>query len=68
MDVAISLEGRRTLKRDAVNRPIADLLTSLAGRVAAGVPPERRAAQELAQGVRFVEWERPEDVRRTGTG
>ena len=62
-DVVISLEGRRTLQRHAVNRPIAELLTSLAGRVPAGVPSERRAAiNELAQGVRYVEWERPDNV------
>ncbi|MBF6555067.1 MAG: phospholipase D family protein [Acidimicrobiales bacterium] len=62
-DVVVSLEGRRTLQRHAVNRPIADLLTSLAGRVPAGVPADRRAAiDELAQGVRFVEWERPDNV------
>ena len=62
-DVVINLEGRRTLRRHAVNRPIADLLTSLAGRVPAGVPADRRAAiNELAQGVRFVEWERPDNV------
>ena len=62
-DVVISLEGRRTLQRHAVNRPIADLLTSLAGRVPAGVPADRRGAiTELAQGVRYVEWERPDNV------
>lgn len=62
-DVVISLEGRRTLRRHAVNRPIAELLASLAGRVPAGLPPERRAAiSELAQGVRYVEWERPDNV------
>ncbi len=62
-DVVISLEGRRTRQRHAVNRPIAELLTSLAGRVPAGVPIARRTAiNELAQGVRFVEWERPDNV------
>jgi hypothetical protein len=62
-DVVISLEGRRTLQRHAVNRPIADLLTSLAGRVPAGVAADRLAAiNDLAQGIRFVEWERPDNV------
>jgi hypothetical protein len=62
-DVVVSLEGRRTLQRHAVNRPIADLLTSLAGRVSTGVIPERGAAiNDLAQGVRFVKWERPDNV------
>jgi hypothetical protein len=66
-DVVISLEGRRTLQRRSVNRPIADLLTSLAGRVPAGIAPERSAAiTELAQGFRFVEWERPDDVVASG--
>jgi len=62
-DAVISLEGRRTLQRHAVNRPIADLLASLCERVSAGVAPERRVAiNELAQGVRFVDWERPDNV------
>ncbi len=62
-DVVISLEGRRTLQRRAVNRPIADFLLSLANRVPAGLPSERKAGvAELAQGLRFVEWERPENV------
>ncbi|HUY07884.1 MAG TPA: phospholipase D family protein [Candidatus Dormibacteraeota bacterium] len=62
-DVVISLEGRRTPRPHAVNRPIADLLTSLAARVPAGVAADRRGAiAELAKGVRFVEWERPDNV------
>jgi hypothetical protein len=62
-DVVISLEGRRTPRPHALNRPIADFLTSLAARVPAGVPADRsRAIAELAQGVRFVEWERPDNV------
>lgn len=62
-DVVISLDGRRTLQRRAVNRPIADLVASLVTRVPAGVPAERSAGiNELAQGLRYVEWERPDDV------
>jgi len=62
-DVAICLEGTRTNRRQAVNRPIYDLLMSLAGRVPAGVPTARkRAIKELAEGIRNVEWERPEGV------
>jgi hypothetical protein len=62
-DVVVSLEGRRTLQRRAVNRPIADFLVSLAGRVPAGVPAERKAGiEELAEALRYVEWERPPDV------
>lgn len=62
-DVAVSLEGLRTPRPHAVNRPIAHLLTSLAARVPAGVPADRRGAiADLAQGVRFVEWERPDNV------
>ncbi len=61
-DVVINLEGRRTRRRHAVNRPIADFLISLADRVPAGVPSERQAAiSELAQAVRYVEWERPDN-------
>jgi len=62
-DAVINLEGRRTLRRRAVNRPIADLLVSLPDRVSAGVSPERVAGiRELADALRFVEWERPDDV------
>ena len=62
-DAVINLEGRRTRRRHVVNRPIADFLGSLAGRVPAGVPSERQAAiSELAQAVRYVEWERPDNV------
>jgi hypothetical protein len=62
-DVVINLEGRRTRRRHAVNRPIADFLNSLADRVPAGIPPERQAAiSDLAQAVRYVEWERPDNA------
>ena len=62
-DAVINLEGRRTRRRHVVNRPIADFLGSLAGRVPAGVPSKRQAAiSELAQAVRYVEWERPDNV------
>ncbi len=62
-DAVINLDGRRTLQRRAVNRPVADFLTSLADRVPAGLPRERLAAiNDLAQGLRYVEWERPDGV------
>lgn len=62
-DVVINLEGRRTPRRWAVNRPIVDLLLSLPKRVPAGLTAERKAGiEELAEGLRFVEWERPENV------
>jgi len=62
-DVVINLEGRATGRPRAVNRPIADFLTSLADRVPAGLAPERRASiTELAHALRYVEWERPDDV------
>lgn len=62
-DVVISLEGRRTLQRRAVNRPVADLLTSLTSRVPTGVPAERSAGiNELADALRYVEWERPDNA------
>lgn len=62
-DVVVSLEGRRTLQRRAANRPVADFLTSLADRVPAGVTPERSAAiADLADALRYVEWERPDNV------
>jgi hypothetical protein len=60
-DAAISLEGNRTSRPQARNRPIADLLRSLPGRTVAGIEPDRTAAiEELADGLRYVEWERPE--------
>jgi hypothetical protein len=60
-DVVINLDGRRTLQRRAVNRPIAEFLTSLSARVPAGMPVERSdAIDDLAEALRFVEWERPD--------
>lgn len=62
-DAVISLEGRRTLQRRALNRPIADFLNSLADRVPAGVPSHRKdGISELAEAIRYVEWERPDNV------
>ncbi len=62
-DVVVSLDGRRTLQRHAVNRPIAQLLASLPARVPAGVPAERRdGINDLAQGLSYVEWDRPDSV------
>lgn len=60
-DAAISLNGRRTLQPRKLNRPLADLLASLPARVAAGVSEDRaRRVAELADAVRYVEWERPD--------
>lgn len=60
-DAAICLEGRRTLQRRKLNRPLADLLASLPGRVAAGIPRNRaQRIGELAEAVRYVEWEPPD--------
>ena len=62
-DAVISLEEATHLAAARINRPIADLLISLADRVPAGIPPGRRTAiRELADALRFVEWERPENV------
>ena len=62
-DTVLSLDGRRTLQPKSVNRVLAEFLTSLPERVPGGVPVERRdALAELAEGLRYVEWERPEDV------
>lgn len=62
-DTVVHLEGRRTLQRRALNRPIADFLASLADRVPAGISPRRKAGiSELAESLRYVEWERPDNV------
>jgi hypothetical protein len=62
-DAAISLDGRRTLQPRKLNRPLADLLVSLPARVAAGVPDDRAArVAELADALRYVEWERPDNT------
>jgi len=61
-DVVISLEGRRTLQRRAVNRPIAEFVASLAGRVRGLSVERKRGIAALAQGLRYVEWDRPENV------
>jgi hypothetical protein len=65
-DAAINLEGRRTLQPRRVNRPLSDLLASLPARVAAGVPDARaERVATLAEAVRYVEWERPDNVTST---
>jgi hypothetical protein len=62
-DAVISLEGRRTRKPRALNRPLFDLLTSLADRVPAGIPPSRQSGiSELAEALRYAEWEPPDDI------
>jgi hypothetical protein len=62
-DAVISLEGRRTARPYAVNRPLADFIRSLADRVPNGLKTERRGPiTELAEALRYVEWERPDDV------
>lgn len=60
-DAAISLEGRRTKRLRAVAGPVADLLNSLSARVPTGVTEKRqKRISELAEGLRYVEWDRPE--------
>jgi len=62
-DTVLSLDGRRTLQAKAVNRVLAEFLTSLPARVPAGVPDDRVAAlADLADGLRYVEWERPDGI------
>jgi hypothetical protein len=57
-DTVMCLEGHRTLQPRKRNRPLADLLSSLPARVAAGVPDTRSVrVAELADAVRYVEWE-----------
>jgi PLD-like domain len=57
-DAVISLEGDRTLQPRRRNRPLAELIASLPGRVAAGVPDARaRRIAELADAIRYVGWE-----------
>ena len=64
-DAAICLEGRRTLQPRKLNRPLADLLASLPARVAAGVSDVRaQRVAELADAIRFVEWEPPDNTFR----
>jgi hypothetical protein len=62
-DAAITLDGRRTRRPRKRNRPLADLLASLPARVTAGVPADRAArVAELADALRYVEWERPDNT------
>ena len=57
-DDVVCLEGRRTLQPRKRNRPLADLLASLPGRVPAGLPDTRaRRVAKLADAIRYVEWE-----------
>ena len=59
-DAVISLDGTVTAQPKARNRPLHDLIASLPDRVPAGITPERhQAVAELADLVRYVEWEPP---------
>ena len=62
-DAVVCLEGTVTGRIHAVNRPLADFLLALPGRVPAKVHPNRRRAiRDLAANLRYVEWEAPHDV------
>jgi hypothetical protein len=60
-DAVVSLDGTVTAQPKARNRPLHDLIASLPTRVPAGITASRqRAVAELADLVRYVDWERPE--------
>lgn len=62
-DTVLALEGLREKRLKARNRPLAEFIASLFARVPTGVEGSRRERIEaLADGVRFVEWERPDGV------
>lgn len=59
-DTAIALEGRRSGRRQGVNRPLTEFLLSLPDRVSTGIAEERRGRiEDLAEALRYVKWEAP---------
>lgn len=62
-DAVVRLDATLGSRPHAKNRPLADFTRSLPGRSALPVDPARRAAIEaLADDVRRLEWEHPDDV------
>jgi hypothetical protein len=62
-DTVITLEGSGTRRPRAVNKPLADFIASLPGRVPAGIDQRRAMAiHDMAEAIRSVEWDRPSDV------
>lgn len=62
-DTVLTLDGRVTRRRRAMNNPLADFVHSLPERVPVGMGPERQhRVDALAENLRFVEWEPPEGI------
>jgi hypothetical protein len=64
-DVALRLDGEQQRSPKATNKPLAEFIRRLANGTVHRLPADRRARlQELAEGARRTEWERPEHVNR----
>lgn len=62
-DVSLTLDASRGTRATAANRPLSALIKSLPGRTERPLPADRRARiDQLAEHVRYLEWERPEGV------
>ncbi|CCQ15624.1 putative uncharacterized protein [Rhodococcus sp. AW25M09] len=62
-DVSLTLDASRGTRATAANRPLSALIRSLPSRTRQPVPADRLARiDQLAEDVRYLEWERPEGV------
>lgn len=63
-DTILSLDGRPEGRPNEKNEPLAQFVASLSGFAIPQLPPDRREAViELAEELRFVDWELPRGVR-----
>ncbi|GII25700.1 phospholipase D family protein [Planosporangium mesophilum] len=63
-DAVLRLDGERTNRPAALNRPLADLVRALPTMARSPLPAERRQRlADFAEDIRRIEWERPNDVR-----
>jgi hypothetical protein len=64
-DIAVRLDGRRTRKPKAQNRPLHALLSALPDiAVSAISDPQRNLTLELADDMRFADWDMPDACER----
>lgn len=64
-DVAVRLDGRRTLQPKAQNRPLYALLSTLPNLAVGNISKEQRAlTMELAEDMRFGEWVLPDGCEK----
>ena len=62
-DIVLRLDGEPVGRRLAVNRPLAELIRTLPSLTVKPLPSQRAARlEELAEQVRRIEWDQPDDV------